>query len=117
MPASAKPRHCVRWTWTPSAPARSGESRTPRIGVNLDQAYTDPGAKIKDVTADSPADKAGLKTGDIIVRVNGRSIDDSTELVVEIRNHAPGDTVEIEFTRNGQDQTASLVLTDDSVIN
>lgn len=95
----------------------TGESRTPRIGVNLDQEYTDPGAKVKDVTADSPADKAGLKAGDIIVRVNGRSIDDSTELVVEIRNHAPGDTVEIEFTRNGQDQTASLVLTDDSVIN
>jgi putative serine protease PepD len=92
----------------------TGKSRTPRIGVNLDTTYTDPGAKVKDVTADSPADDAGLLAGDVILTVNGRSIDDATELVVEIRNHAPGDTIEIGYERNGQNRTTKLVLSDDS---
>ncbi|MBK9740770.1 MAG: trypsin-like peptidase domain-containing protein [Actinobacteria bacterium] len=95
----------------------TGTSRTPRIGVNLDTSYTDAGAKIKDVTAGSPAEDAGLRSGDVIVTVEGRSIDDATELVVEIRNHAPGDTIAIGYTRGGQDRTASLVLGDDSATN
>jgi putative serine protease PepD len=95
----------------------TGKSRTPRIGVNLDTSYTDTGAKIRDITAGSPAEDAGLRAGDVIITVNGRSIDDSTELVVEIRNHAPGDTIEVGYTRNGQDRTTSLVLGDDTTTN
>jgi S1-C subfamily serine protease len=50
----------------------------------------------------------------VITRVNSRSIDDDTELVVEIRNHAPGEKVEIAYTRANQDGTAVVVLGDDS---
>jgi putative serine protease PepD len=92
----------------------TGKSRTPIMGVKLDMAYTGDGAKIMSVTSGSPADTAELRAGDIIVTVNGRSIDDATELVVEIRNHAPGEKIEIEYTRNGQNSSATLALGDDS---
>ena len=73
----------------------TGKSTHPIIGVSIDVRYSGPGAQIKSVTAGGPADKAGLKAGDIIVSINGRSVADSTELVVAIRSYAPGDTVTI----------------------
>ena len=92
----------------------TGKSRTPLIGVKLDMAFAGPGAKVQSVTSGSPADKAGLRTDDIIVEVNGRSIDDATELVVEIRNHAPGEKITVGYTRAGQDLTTTVALADDS---
>jgi len=92
----------------------TGKSRTPLIGVKLDMTYADGGAKIQSITAGSPAATAGLKDGDIIMEVNGRGIDDATELVVEIRNDAPGDKVEITYTHNGQERKTTLTLGDDT---
>jgi putative serine protease PepD len=91
----------------------TGRSRTPLMGVQLDMAFADSGARVDTVTAGSAADDAGLEPGDIIVRVDDRSIDDSTELVVAIRSYAPGETVEVAFVRDGQEKTVTLVLGDD----
>ena len=92
----------------------TGKSRTPLMGVQLVMDYTDGGAKVKSVNPDSPSEEAGLQTGDVIRSVNGRNIDDAVELVVEVRNHAPGDTLEIAYERGGKDLTTTLVLVDDS---
>ncbi len=92
----------------------TGSSRTPLMGVQLDMAYTDAGARVDTVTPGSPAALAGLLAGDVIVRIDERGIDDATELVVAVRNHAPGDTIEIAFQRAGKDQSVDLVLGDDS---
>jgi putative serine protease PepD len=92
----------------------TGKSRTTLMGVGLDRAYDGAGARILTVTAGGPAAQAGLAKGDVITDVNGRSIDDDTELVVEIRNHPPGEKVVIDYTRDGQDRTANVVLGDDS---
>ena len=92
----------------------TGHSRTPLMGVQLVMEYTDGGAKVKSVNPGSPAEDAGLLEGDVIRSVNGRTIDDAVELVVEVRNHAPGDTVEVAFERAGKSRTTSLVLVDDS---
>jgi putative serine protease PepD len=92
----------------------TGTSKTPLMGVQLDMAYTDAGARVQTVTPRSPASDAGLQPGDVIVRIDERGIDDATELVVEVRNHAPGDTIRVSFQRSGKDQTVSLVLGDDS---
>ncbi len=92
----------------------TGHSRTPLMGVQLVMDYTDGGAKVRSVNPGSPSEEAGLQPGDIIRSVNGRSIDDAVELVVEVRNHAPGDTLEIAYERGGKDLTATLVLVDDS---
>jgi putative serine protease PepD len=92
----------------------TGKSRTPIMGVKLDMAYTGEGAKILSVGASSPAANAGLKADDVILTVNGRTIDDATELVVEVRNHAPGEKIDVEYDRAGQDSSTSMTLGDDS---
>ena len=92
----------------------TGKSRTPLMGVQLDMAYADGGARVETVTSGSGADAAGLRIGDVIISVNDRSIDDATELVVSIRSYAPGETIKIGFSRDGQDRSVDLVLGDDS---
>lgn len=95
----------------------------PRIGVTVDfraNEETDRhGARLSDVTTDGPADKAGLKAGDIITRFNGVSLaglkgeDDESgpgaRLVELARKLDVGDTVEVEYRRDGQTRKATLV--------
>lgn len=88
----------------------TGSSRTPIIGVSLDTKYDKGGAKVLKVTAGGPSEAAGLQPGDIITKLNDRSIDDSTELVVAIRSYAPGDRVKLSITRGGADLTADVTL-------
>jgi len=95
----------------------TGRSRTPLMGVQLDMAYTDLGARVETVTAGSGADDAGFRPGDVITAVNGRAIDDATELVVTVRSYAPGETIKVDYERNGQERSADLVLGDDSNAN
>ncbi len=71
----------------------TGKSTHPVIGVQVNLQYDGPGAQISTVTPGGAADKAGLKAGDVVLSVEGRQIDDSTELIVAIRSFAPGDTV------------------------
>lgn len=92
----------------------TGSSRTPLMGVQLDPAYTDGGARVSEITPGSGAELSGLRTGDIVLEVDGRPIADATELVVAIRSYAPGDTIAVTFERGGRTQQADLVLGDDS---
>lgn len=92
----------------------TGTSRTPLMGVQLDPAYTDGGARVSEITPGSGAEAAGLRTGDIVREVDSRPIADATELVVAIRSYAPGDTILVTFERGGRTQQADLVLGDDS---
>lgn len=86
----------------------TGSSATPIIGVTLDTTMTGPGALVQDVTAQGPADSAGLRTGDLITKVDGTVLSDATQLIVTIRSKAPGDTVTLTVERDGQ--TADLDL-------
>jgi putative serine protease PepD len=88
----------------------TGESSTPIIGVTLDTTYTSGGSRISEVNPGGPADVAGLRPGDIITALQGRDTADSTELVVAIRSFAPGETVQVTFTRGSQSRTVNLVL-------
>ena len=88
----------------------TGDSKTPIIGVTLDTSYTDGGSRISEVNPGGPAEAAGLRSGDIITALAGRETTDSTELVVAIRDFAPGDTVSITYLRSGESQTVDLVL-------
>jgi len=88
----------------------TGDSSTPIIGVSLDLAYEGDGARVSEVNKGGPSDAAGIKPGDIITGLDGRSINDSTELVVAIRSHAPGDVVDLEYTRGGTVRQAKITL-------
>jgi putative serine protease PepD len=68
------------------------------------------GAIVVDVTAGSPADKAGLQEGDRITSVDSAPVRDQIELGARVRSHQPGDTVHVTFVRDGQEQTVEVVL-------
>jgi serine protease Do len=68
------------------------------------------GAIISDVTRDSPAEKAGLKPGDVVVNVDGRAIEDHSALSRYIASKAPGSTVRLQVLRDSAPQTLSLTL-------
>jgi serine protease Do len=68
------------------------------------------GAIVSDVTASSPAEKAGVKPGDVIVGVDGRKVENNNDLSRYIASRAPGATVKLDVNREGQPKTISVAL-------
>jgi serine protease Do len=60
----------------------------------------DAGVYIIEVTKDSPVDKAGLNNGDIITEINGKKIEGMSQLIRELYQYRPGDTVKVKYSRN-----------------
>ena len=95
---------------------RNGFSTHANIGVQLDAGYTGNGARVGNpqggtaVTAGGPAAQAGLKSGDIIVAVDGTVVTTADELIVEIRKRVPGDRLTLTYLRHGQRHTAVVTL-------
>jgi putative serine protease PepD len=79
------------------------------LGVSVSDV-TGSGARIEAVTASSGAEKAGLKTGDVITKVDDTTVSDATELTAAIRAHAAGDKVQLTYTRNGSSHTTTATL-------
>jgi serine protease Do len=71
---------------------------------------TTEGALVGDVTSGSPADKGGVKVGDIITAVNDKSIKNSTQLRNVIAGIEPGTTVKIGIIRDGKEVTVHVDL-------
>ncbi len=63
------------------------------------------GALVQDVTKGGPADKAGLKPGDIIRKFEGRTIRDSSDLLAAVASTNPGSTATLEILRDGHPMT------------
>jgi len=88
------------------------------MGVNTQEVTSDlasefgvnHGALITDVTPDSPADKAGFKSGDVIVKVNDVSVEDPRRLALTVSRLAPGTEVKVEYIRDGKTKTVKLTL-------
>ncbi len=70
------------------------------------------GALIADVIADSPAEKAGLKRGDVIKKIDGKDVEDSVKLSTTVRQHMAGDTIKLEVIRDGKTMKFSVTLTE-----
>jgi putative serine protease PepD len=94
----------------------TGEAVYPVMGVRLDEQFGGPGARIdRDddspaVTPDGPAASVDLAPGDVIVEVEGRSIDTPEELIVVLRAQQPGDEVTLMVERDGQVLEVTLTL-------
>jgi serine protease Do len=68
------------------------------------------GALIGDVTSDSPAEKAGLKTGDVITEFNGKKVTDSRHLKLEVARLHPGDKAQVKVMRDGTTKTLDVAV-------
>jgi serine protease Do len=99
---------------------RYGRVTYPWLGVALytvdpslaasENLSVDRGALIDEVVADSPAEAAGLRVGDVIIRFGGKEISDVADLVRAIRNSKIGEEVEIVFVRGQDTKTTSARL-------
>jgi serine protease Do len=70
------------------------------------------GVTIASVTPNGPSEKAGLKTGDTIVSVNGKPIKNGDELVAIISALKPGTQAKLGYVRNGKESTAEVTIAD-----
>jgi len=68
------------------------------------------GALIGDVTSKGPADKAGLKSGDLLVEFNGKKVTDSRHLKLEVARTHPGETVPVKILRDGTAKTLEVTV-------
>ena len=68
------------------------------------------GAYVRNVIEYSPAEKAGIKVGDIIVKADGKTVSSYNELNTIKNSHKIGDTIEIVVNRNGEEKTFTLTL-------
>jgi serine protease Do len=68
------------------------------------------GALVGNVEKDSPAAKAGLTSGDIILGINGKAIDSSGELPVIVANIAPGETAALNVWRQGNERRIDVKI-------
>ncbi|MFG1602736.1 S1C family serine protease [Actinoplanes sp. NPDC049265] len=81
----------------------------PALGVSVTEGENG-GALVRTVTEGSAAAKAGIQQGDVITSVNGKSVNDSDDLVGVIQGGAVGDKVTIAFTRDGAQKTVTATL-------
>ncbi len=81
---------------------------TPRVEKRayLGILYTESpgGIRIAEVFEGSPAERAGLKIGDFVLSLNGRSIEGRYSMKAFIDSMQPGDVIQLEILRNGQDR-------------
>jgi putative serine protease PepD len=97
---------------------KTGKPVYAKIGASVSLEESTGGAKITPqgtggsapVETGGPADKAGLKPGDVITKLDDRVIDSGPTLIGEIWTHKPGDRVTITYQRDGRSHTVDLSL-------
>jgi putative serine protease PepD len=81
----------------------------PYIGIQSTDAPTG-GAEIATVNSGTPGDKAGLREGDIVTKVDGKEVTQAADVSQHISGKKPGDKVELEVERNGRTETFDITL-------
>ncbi|MEX2109181.1 MAG: trypsin-like peptidase domain-containing protein [Gemmatimonadaceae bacterium] len=98
-----------------------GRVRIPALGIGIDDVTPADAAVagVKDIRGvlvrnfpsdDTPAKRAGLQAGDVIVKADGQDVDRMSTLQRIVRNHNPGETIEVEAMRYGQRKTFRVTL-------
>ena len=68
------------------------------------------GAAVKSVTPDGGADKAGIKAGDVITKVDDTAVESADALVATIRSSDPGGKIQVTYVRDGKSSTVTVTL-------
>ncbi|HSC90082.1 MAG TPA: trypsin-like peptidase domain-containing protein [Gaiellaceae bacterium] len=97
-----------------------GEVRHAYIGIlpeqvtaDLDQSFglgVETGVLVREVTAGTPAARAGLQPGDVVVVLGGDTIETVENLFAALRRHEPGEAVDVTIVRDGERRTVSVRL-------
>lgn len=100
--------------WSPPEPRKVAylgvSGRTIEGEIAREYFGVEKGALVEDVVEGSPAASAGLKSGDVITKLGDQTISTYSELVEAIRDHKPGDKVNIEYLRKGKKGNVSVQL-------
>jgi membrane-associated protease RseP (regulator of RpoE activity) len=103
------------WKWE----GKTGKRKTVAFAGVVTQALSEglaeyfkvkEGALISEVVKDSPADKAGLKAGDVIIKIGDESIEDEGDVADAIHEFKPGDAVDFIVYRDGKEMTIKVTL-------
>ncbi|WP_207914566.1 trypsin-like peptidase domain-containing protein [Micromonospora sp. KC213] len=95
----------------------TGKARRTVIGAQVGGAGSSTGGagvRLAAVEPSGPAAGAGLKAGDVILRLNGRPMTEPTDLIALVRKFAPGAVVRVEYRRGASRQNASVTLAADA---
>ncbi|HEX2853822.1 MAG TPA: DegQ family serine endoprotease [Opitutaceae bacterium] len=84
---------------------------TPALAESFNRKNTQ-GALVRDVTEDSPAAKAGIQSGDILLEVNGKPVADSQRLRFAVAEVRPGAEANLKLVREGKEQTVKVTVGD-----
>ncbi|MGE5299712.1 MAG: DegQ family serine endoprotease [Acidobacteriota bacterium] len=82
---------------------------TPEIAKSLGISR-EHGALVTDVMKDSPAEKAGMKRGDLIIAYDGQTVEDTTSLRNMTANTAPGKEADVKVLRDGKEATLKVLI-------
>jgi S1-C subfamily serine protease len=81
------------------------------LGIGVEDRHDGgSGAIVSEVQPDSPADKLGLKVGDVVTHVNGVAINGQAGLIAAIRDSAPGDEITVDYSRDGKAESGKTTL-------
>jgi putative serine protease PepD len=72
------------------------------------------GARLRSVDRGGPAAAAGLKAGDVLTKLNGHVLENSTDLIALVRKYAPGAVVSVDYRRGTKTASASVTLAADA---
>jgi S1-C subfamily serine protease len=87
------------------------EIQSAYLGVSLGVVETgQAGALVEEVSPGTGADQAGLQPGDLVVSIDGAAVQSGGDLAAQIQTHQPGDTVDLEVVRDGEQVTVSVTL-------
>lgn len=96
-----------------------GYASHPGLYVSIDSRYTEEGAAqqgwpagayVAKVALGGPADKAGIKAGDVITKIDDTTIKNALDLTRKLIKYKPGDSVKITYYRDGQTKEAAVTL-------
>ncbi|MGB6183468.1 MAG: trypsin-like peptidase domain-containing protein, partial [Rhodococcus sp. (in: high G+C Gram-positive bacteria)] len=89
---------------------QTGKATQAIIGISVPSRDDANGASVMAVTEGGPAAQAGIPSGAVVTKVDGRVIGSGDALIAAVRSHAPGETVSVTYTQGGSEQTVDVTL-------
>ncbi|MEQ4300975.1 trypsin-like peptidase domain-containing protein [Plantactinospora sp. B6F1] len=94
----------------------TGRARRTVIGASVGgtRSGASGGVRISAVEPSGPAAAAGLRAGDVLLRLDGKPLEEPSDLIALVRKYAPGSVVNVEYRRGSERQAASVTLAADA---